>query len=45
MRKKFVSKTILIMLLIIFAFSAISNIVYAINEEQNENSTELILSN
>ena len=45
MRRKFVSKSILIMLLIIFAFSAISNIVYAINEEQNDTSTELILSN
>lgn len=32
MRRKFVSKSILIMLLIIFAFSAISNIVYAIND-------------
>lgn len=45
MRRKFVSKSILIMLLIIFALSAISNIVYAINEEQNDTSTELIISN
>lgn len=45
MRRKFVLKSILIMLLIIFAFSAISNIVYAINEEQNDTSTELIISN